>query len=328
MAIRSGLGAQVGFAAETTYGTYTAPDRFLEFNNESLDVQIERIESQGIRAGSTVRRTARWARNDKGANGPVTFEVADKGFGLLFKHSLGDVAITTPGGATDARLHTHTLGDMDDLYLTAQKGVPDTGGNTRPFSFMGGLVTEFELMLDVDGQLMFTPTFDFRDWTTSESLETAAFPSDDRIYFYQQGAIEVDDGAVEATQLAVRVNHQMKTDRFYLNGAGTKGLPLLNGMREIGGELTFEFSSMTEANRFLTGVPGAEVEVDAQLTGRTIESGFNYEVGAVLAKCRFDGGMPMVQGPDVITITCPFVALDDGSAEVITLTYQTTDAAS
>jgi hypothetical protein len=328
MAIRSGLGSQLGFAAETTYSAYTAPTRFLEFNDESLDVQIERIESQGIRAGSTVRRTARWARNDKGASGPASFEVADKGFGLLFKHALGDVAITTPGGATNARLHTHTLGDMDDLYLTAQKGVPDTGGTVRPFTFLGGVITEWEMALDVDALLRFTPTFDFRDWNTSQALETAAYPTDDRLYFYQQASIEVAGAAAEATSLSIRCSNAMKTDRWYLNGAGTKGLPLLNDMRELGGELNFEFSSMTEANRFLTGTPGAEVAVEALLTGRNIESGHNYEVGVDMPKCRFDAGMPTVGGPDVITISCPFVAMDDGSAEPITLTYKTTDTAS
>jgi len=47
MAIRSGLGAQLGFAAESTYGTYVAPTRFLEFTTEGLDISQEPIASQG-----------------------------------------------------------------------------------------------------------------------------------------------------------------------------------------------------------------------------------------------------------------------------------------
>lgn len=326
MAIRSGLGAQLGVAAETTYGTYTAPTRFLEFNNESIEPRIERIASQGIRSNSTVPRTQRWARNNKGGAGSATFEVADKGFGLLFKHALGSVAISNPG--TLAYLHTCTLGDLDDLSLTVQKGVPDTGGTVRPFSFLGCVIPEFEVALDIDGLLMFTPSFDARDWTTSESLETASFASDVELFHYQQATIQVDNSDVNCTGLRFTCRHAMATERYYLDSSGTKGRPLLNGAREIGGELTFEFSDMTQVNRFLTGAPGEEVEVDAQLSGVQIESGHNTGFGVTMAKCRFDGGMVTVPGPDVITVTAPFVALDDLSAEPITLTYKTTDSAS
>lgn len=328
MAIRSGLGAQLGFAAELTYGTFTAPTRFLEFTTEGLDISQEPIESQGIRRGSTVARTGRWARNFKGGSGPVTFEVADKGFGLLFKHALGASVITTPPGATNARLHTHTLGDMDNLSLTTQKGVPDTGGVTRAMSFLGCVITEFELSLDVDGLLMFTPTLDIRDLDTDEPLATASFAADDRLYGYQQAAITVDGGPAEVTQMSFRVGHGMKTDRWYLKAAGTKGLPVLNAARDIGGQLTFEFTSMAEADRFIKQAPGTEVDVSALLTGRTIETGFNYEVGVEMPACRFDGEMPKVSGPDVVMVTAPFKAMDNGTDAPVAVTYQTTDTAS
>lgn len=327
MAIRSGLGAQLGFAAESTYGTYVAPTRFLEFTTEGLDISQEPIASQGIRKGSTVARTARWARNFKGGSGPVTFEVADKGFGLLFKHALGKSTITTPVGATNARLHTHVLDDMDNLYLTAQKGVPDTGGTTRAISMLGCVVTEFEISLDVDGLLMFTPTFDVRDLDTDEPLATASFAADDRLYGYQQAAITVDSTAADVTQMSFRVAHGMKTDRWYLKAAGTKGLPVLNAARDIGGQLTYEFQSMTEANRFVNQAPGTEVPVSALLTGRTIETGFNYQVGVKMPACRFDGELPKVAGPDVVMVTAPFTAFDNGSDAPVTVTYQTTDTA-
>lgn len=330
MAIRSGLGASIGFAPETTYGTGVTPSRFLEFTTEGLTVQEPRIESQGIRAGSTVRRTGRWATNSKGGGGPVTFEVADKGFGLLLKHTLGDVSITTPGGATATRLHTHTLGDMDDLSLTVQKGVPGTGGTVHPFTFLGCVITEAEFSLSVDGLLMFTPTFDARQMVTNIALASPSYPSDDRLYGYTQAAIAISSAGVTPTDLSIRIAHGMKTDRYYLSAAGTKGRPLLNAQRDIGGTLTFEFDSMTEANYFLSAAPGSEVAVEALMTGRQIESGFNYQFGVEMPACRFDegGGIPQVGGPDVVTLQLPWSALDDGSNEPIEITYQTTDTAS
>ncbi len=89
-----------------------------------------------------------------------------------------------------------------------------------------------------------------------------------------------------------------------------------------------EFEDMAQVNRFLTGAPGAEVPVAATLTGSQIESGQNYEFGVSMPKVRFDGGMVTVQGPDIVTVTAPFVALDDGSAQPVTVTYKTTDTAS
>ena len=79
MAIRSGLDGQFGMVAESTYGTYVAPTRFLEIVDESLDLVQENIESAGIRASTRVLRSDRYARNAKGATGTTSFEVQSKG---------------------------------------------------------------------------------------------------------------------------------------------------------------------------------------------------------------------------------------------------------
>lgn len=328
MSIGSGIGGQVAIGAESSYGVYTAPTRALEFVSEGLDKQQPPIESQGIRAGATVRRTSRWARNDKGAGGPVQFEVADKGFGVLFKHALGTAAITTPVGATDARLHTYTLGDLDDLSLSIQKGAPDTSGVSRPFTFLGCVVTEAEWTLSVDGLLMFSPTFDARQMVTDETLVAPVFPSDDSLYGYQQAEITVAGVPETPTEFNMSVTHGLKTDRWYLSAAGTKGRPLINAIREITGSLTFEFDSMVAVNRFLNSAPGTETSVASLLTGREIEAGQNYEFGTAAAKVRFDGGLPMISGPDVLTVTQAFTVLDDATNPPIAVTYQTTDTAS
>lgn len=328
MAIRTGLGAYVGAAAETTYGTGVTPTRFLEFLNEGIEPRIERINSSGIRAGSTVARTGRWLRNDKGATGPISFEVANKGFGLWLKHSLGDAAITTPGGATLTRLHTHTLGDKDDLSLTVQKVIPDVSGTNRPFTFRGVVVTGWELSLAIDALAILNVTLDGQSWETSTGAAVASFPTADELFGYQQAAISVDAGQINCTGITLRQTDPMATERYYLRAVGTKGRPLLNGTREVGGELTMEFEDMAQVNRFLTGAPGTEVPVLAELTGSVIETTFSHELNVSMPKCRFDGGMVTVQGPDIIAVTAPFMAMDDSSSQPLVVEYQTTDAAS
>jgi hypothetical protein len=51
MAIGSGLGAQLGISAETTYGTFVAPAKFIEFTKESLALKKTTAQSAGIAAG-------------------------------------------------------------------------------------------------------------------------------------------------------------------------------------------------------------------------------------------------------------------------------------
>ena len=76
-------------------------------------------------------RTDRWAAGQKRVEGTVSFEAPSKGLGLWVKHALGAVSITTPSGATNSRLHTHTLGDPYGLGLTVQVGRPDTSGTVQ-----------------------------------------------------------------------------------------------------------------------------------------------------------------------------------------------------
>lgn len=325
---RSGLNAALGFVAEAVYGTYVAPTRWLEFNSEGLVFNREKIVSAGIRRGSYVQRAARWAVNKKGGGGPATFEVATKGFGLLFKHGMGTVAITTPGGGVNTRLHTHTLGDLDDLSLTTQKILPDVGGTDRAFSFLGCVITGWEMSVDVDGLVTFSPTFDAQDMTTAQAAATPSFPAGDELFSYQQVAITVDGVSATPTAASFSVSHALKTDRYFVQASPLKKRPVRNANMELGGSVSFEFESMTQVNHFLNAAPGAEIPVAMTATGAVIEGALRYQLGVTAAKVVFDGEVPVVAGPDVITLTAPFTVVDNDVAEPLTVTYQTTDLAS
>ena len=66
MSTASGIAGSFGYGADTTWGTYKAPDHFVEVVSESLKLQIDRIESKGIRASNRVLRSDRWVANKKG----------------------------------------------------------------------------------------------------------------------------------------------------------------------------------------------------------------------------------------------------------------------
>jgi hypothetical protein len=328
--LRSGLGSQVMMAPEVTYGTIVTPTRSLEHRSETLTENIDRINAEGIRRGSRVRRTGRWVPNRKGGAGAINFELASKGFGLPLKHAMGSSVITTPVGATNARQHRMILGDLDDLSLTVQKGIPDTDtGTVQPFTFAGVVVTEFELSVDVDGLVLFTPTLDAQSCDTATALAAPAYPADDRVFGYQDCLITIDGADEEPTSFSLSVGHGLKTDRYYVSRTTLKRRPLVADHAAIGGTITLEFENMAGVNRWRTMAPGLEVPLTFSARGDEIDAGVNwYELKGNMPAVRFEGEMPTVSGPDVVTLTQPFVVLDNETDEPLTLDYITTDLTS
>jgi hypothetical protein len=332
MAIRSGLAAQLGLAESSTFGTYQTPTRFLEFNEESLEYQIERVESPGLRAGNRVLRTDRYAPGQKRVEGSLTLEPATKGFGLVLKHALGATSITTPSGATNARLHTHTLGDIFGTSLTVQVGRPDVSGTVQPFTYLGCRVDTLSLSSSVDELLVSEVGLVGQDETRSQSLATATYPTTGSAaayeqFYWTQGVISIAGSSVGVvTDFEMEINNNLKSDRYFLGGA-TMSEPILAGMTEITGTVTVEFLNLTAYERF---VNNTQVALTAKWTAATaIESTTFPYIEVNIPKVRFDGpANPQVGGPDVITHELPFKALFDGTNGPITVDYMTSDTTS
>ena len=331
MAIRSALAAQLGLAQSSTFGTYQTPTRFLEFVEESLEYNIERVESPGLRSNNRVLRTDRYAPGQKRVEGSVTLEPSTKGYGLILKHALGSASIATPSGATLARLHTHTLGDIFGTSLTVQVGRPDTSGTVQPFSFLGMRVDTLSLSNAVDELLVCEVGFVGQEQTTAQALATAVYPTTGGAaayeqFYWTQGVISVAGSPVAiVSDFQIEVNNTLKSDRYFLGGA-TMSEPILAGMTEITGSITAEFDSLTALNRF---VNNDQVALSAKWTAATaIESTTVPYVEVTIPKVRFDSGSPTVGGPDVLTVELAFKALNDGTNAPITIDYMTSDTAS
>lgn len=332
MAIRSAIAAQLGLAESSTFGTYQTPTRFLEFIEESLEYQIERVESPGLRANNRVLRTDRYAPGQKRVEGSVTLEPATKGFGMILKHALGSASISTPSGATNARLHAHTLGDIYGTSLTVQVGRPDTSGTVQPFSFLGCRVDSINFTSSVDEILQSEVSLVGQDMTTSQSLATATYPTTGSAaayeqFYWTQGVISVGGSSVAViTDFEMEINNSLKSDRYFLGGA-TMSEPIIAGMTEITGTITMEFLNLTAYQRFTANTQAA---INAKWTAATaIESTTFPYLEIDIPKARFDsGGDPQVGGPDVLTQEIPFKVLNDGTNQPVTINYLTSDTTS
>ncbi|MFL4908488.1 hypothetical protein ACJ6WF_36135 [Streptomyces sp. MMS24-I2-30] len=74
MAIGSGLGAQLGISAETTYGAYVAPARFFEFTKESLVLKKTTAQSAGIAAGRLLALSSRRVVTRREVSGSIDLD--------------------------------------------------------------------------------------------------------------------------------------------------------------------------------------------------------------------------------------------------------------
>lgn len=330
MSIRSGLAAQLGAASETTWGTAVTPDHFYEFLSEDINLKVDRLESKGLRVNNRVLRTDRWAATQQRIEGKIDLEVPTKGMSLWLKNALGSTTITTPSGATNARLHRSVLGDPYGLGLTVQVGRPDSSGTVQPFTYAGVKVDQLSLSNSVGDFLKAEINLVGKSETTSTSLATATYPITSGSAAYQylnwtQGAVTIGGSAVGVvTDISVDINNNMKSDRYFL-GAATMSEPIIAAMTEISGSMTVEFDGLTNYNRFVNGTIAA---VTATWTGSTAIEGSTYPSLLVnLANVRFDGDTPNVKGPDVVMMDLKWKALYDGTNGPIVIDYTTSDTA-
>lgn len=322
MADRSGIGAQLGFKAESTYGTGVTVDRFVEFVSESLKLDISRNESKGLRSGQRLQRFDHWAAGKRSASGDIEFEVANKGFGLLLT-TMGLGAVTTTADGAGYK-HRGTIGDLYGDMMTIQVGRPDVSGTVQPFSYLGCKIAEWELSQDIDEFLKLTTKIDARDETTVTALATATAPSVTELFHWGGFSMTVAGASFEPTSFKVSCNNGLKTDRHHLRGATLKKEPIEEKMREITFEMDGEFESLTAYNRYVNGTDTAIVAT--WVCTSTYDTAKPFKIVLTMEGTRWDGETPVVGDAGVLAQPMKGVVLDDATSPTFTLDYYTSDA--
>lgn len=295
-----GFASQIGFAEETTFDTRAVPTRFYEFLNEGLKVNLERLESMGLRAGRGTGPT-RWALGKGDVAGPVVFEAAPQGFGLLLKHAIGPNVTTGTGPFT----HTFASANIDALSLTTQIGKPDETGTVRPFDYTGCVVTGWSLDADISAFLKMTLDLYATNEDTSQSLATASYPATITPFTYVQGTVTVAGSAQDVKKISIGADNARATGRHQIR-ATTPGRPkkaVQTGRKNITGSFAADFTDLTLYNRFKNGTEAALV--------LAFTSGANSLT--ITANIRTDGDTPNVTGPDLLEQPISFKCLSSTS---------------
>lgn len=314
---------QFGIGEEASWATAVTPTRFLEFTSESLERRQNIASSNGIKSGRRYGgQGRRITRNDAG--GTVNFEIANAGFGLLFKHLLGTVATSTlVTGA--AYSHVFTPASLTGTSLTLQKGVQEPDGTVQAFTYPGSKVLSADFSIDQDGLLLGAFEFDSYKEDTATSLATASYATP-TIFTYQEGALKIDSTTKANVRSvgSLKVMNNLLTQRYFLGTSGLKSEQTNVPFDAITGNLDVEFQNTTDFYDLFAADTSAQL--DLVFTGDLITTGQNYTLTFTIADVRFEGETPKVGGPELVYQSVPFVGLDPSSGDAVTITYHTSDA--
>lgn len=318
--IPSGLSAQLMTGEELTFGTGVTPDRGFEFRQESLEHQVQRIESSALRAGVRVQRSDRWAPGRQGVTGDITMELGTKGFGRWWKHALGGVATTQPDAVNSPTVYKHTFtpGNLP-AGQTIQVGRPDNAGTVQPFTYRGCRIAQWTLENAVDQLVVMSMSILGRDCVTNVALAEVTYAAGNDVMSFIQGSLTVGGSALKIRNFTLQGVNALADERYNL-GSALRDRPEEIGMRGISGNFETEFAGLTEYGRY---VDGTEADVELLFQGDIIEDALRFQT-KVSAHVRYDGGSPKVDGPQQLMQSLPWKVIDDGTLS-IKVEYQTTD---
>ena len=308
MPIGSGISGQLGLVAEVTYGTAVTVTRFYELRGETFELDIPRIESEGIRADQRVIRSDDWTTGVNRVKGGFEVDLTTKNMALLFSHSLGTIA--APSGS-NPYTHVITPGSLTGKSLTVQVGRPSSDGTVQPFTFAGTKIADWTLGFELDKLASYAVGTVSKSVTTATALATASYTASNDLLAFTHGALTIGGSAVKVKKGSVKGTNPLNTDRAFM-GDTTISEPLENGRRDYSFDLTTEFDGLTNYNRF---VNGTEAALSLSFTRGS------YSV-TVAGNVRCDAGNPNLSGMDILElpVTGKFVATGaDSTALTITV---------
>jgi hypothetical protein len=314
MAIGSGLGAQLGISAETTYGTFVAPTKFIEFTKESLALKKTTAQSAGIAAGRLLPLSSRRVLTRREVQGSIDLEVTNKGMGLLLQALMGTTVTPVQQATTTAYLQTHTLADTAGKSLTIQKGVPLTTGTVTDKTFLGCKVTSGEFSCEAGDMLTSSFEFDGRDCDEGQTLAAASYSAMSPFHFGQM-AVKTGTYGTEAAldgirKVSVKFERPQDTERFYAGQAALKKEPISNDQVKITGSLETDYVATT-LDDLHTSDGGTSLVWE--FVGANIASTYFETFRITLPAIRLDEGPPVVDGFGVVKPTFNFTGLYDGT---------------
>lgn len=352
----SGLLAQFyGPVAETTYGVAPAltGGHFYAIKNETLKGKKLNAQGEGIFSGALSPQATRRVLAGWDAGGGISMEAPARNFQqwlLPMFGSYGQAAATlTQDASTGAYSSTHAPGPLQNHSFVLQRGVPTVDGTVEPMTMVGCKIADWELSVakheiaqlaytiaarnelggsgnadplngSVPGLVSYTkPIGSVFHWaqatlfvggtaSTTSGVTTLASPTT----------------AANVRSISIKQTAALDMDRYFLGGAGFRGEPVDNALRQI--EVSFEVEWLSAETYYAAWAGDTPTAIELALVGPGIGSGSDHStLNILIPEMFFNGDPPEIAGTQVITQKLPLVGLDDGANNVIQATYWTLD---
>lgn len=314
----AGIGAQIGFKSETTWGTSVTVDQFQPFVNESIKKNIDRLTSKGLRAGRRSQHV--WKAGKHVVGGKVQIELPNLNAATLLRHMFGTITTSGPAGSTYT--HTASPGDLTGKSLTIQVGRPDLTGTVQPFTYAGCKFDSWELLCNAGEIAHLDLNVVAQSETTGTSLAAASYTSGLSPFVFVEGAITVGGSAVTTVKkINLKAGNTLDQSRFKVGSALVKE-QLESGFRTYTGTIDADFESLTQYLRYVNANEFAVV-LSFTDTAAVVDS------LTITMNARFDGDTPVVGGEGLLDLPLNYTAISATSdAAAITAVLANTDATS
>lgn len=301
----TGLDRQIGYAAESTYGTGVTVTRFLPLISETLGKEINPVESAAQFAGQKVTRSIQWTQGAATVGGDVQHELYTQSIGLLFRAAFGTV--TTSGTAVP---YTHTFSPADKtVSFTTQTGLPTTYGSVIPFTYTGCKIQSWELGITPGEIATWGMTVIAQEETRGTAIATPSYAANLTSWHAKSATFTIGTVTVPVKNFTLGAALNLSTDRRFL-GSTVIAEPLQVGLEEYTGSITVEWGNPSGLGTILYDrfIQGTESALVCTLASGTLS-------GTITANIRYDGTTP--QGPDngIIMHEIPYKCVASGTLD-------------
>lgn len=309
---------------ETTYGTYVAPTRAVEYlDGTELLTEVEFYDGEGMKAGNRAANEDRAIEVQRGVAGKIVTEATTKGLGRLIDWAVGDSTVTLVGGTTYQ--HNFYPGDAPASF-TAQQGVPETtSGTVNVYTYLGCMVSGWTFSVGRGAEAKFEFDVVGRSLDTGQSLAALTYPSGQAVYSFKDAAATYGGTVVAPTTTALasggtaatgvlefnlQVDNKLNVDRRYFGSAGLRSKPVVGGYREITGSFTTAYEGTAYRDDYLANTSRSLV---VTLTSAQALSTGYATLQFVLPAIKLRSAPIVSNNGDLVEVTYDFKAYQSAS---------------
>jgi hypothetical protein len=330
----TGLGSQLGIKKETTWGTAVVVDKFFKYESESFALAQNYVDPIGLQAGITFAPQSLTKATTRTAGGDFTAYAPFRQTGLLFDQMVAGTITPVQQSSTIAYLSTFNVGQsVPTKSATIQINKPTLTTGDVAYTYPGCVLTAMGLSMATGGVLMSTWSWLAKDETTpattpaGSALATASYAANDDVWAHQSTVLNYAGGgsAPGITSVDLTWNQPYADDLFYLDGSGTRGKPVPNGIATVTGNLNGRFYDSTFYAAFRSG---AFASLTLTFAGPTaIATTFFPTIKITLPAIQVRGSSPTVDNADLLDQSIPFVAKYDGTNAPMKIEYTSVETA-